>query len=83
MVSNAIRHGHATEIAITIVRSTPETVTVTAINNGTRVSASHRAGLGMALYEELAADWSLVNGDRVTVSAVIAARATDPKLHSN
>lgn len=79
MISNAIRHGHATEIAITMVRSTLETVTVTATNNGTRVSASHRAGLGMALFDELAADWSLTNGDRITVTAVIAARATTPE----
>jgi two-component sensor histidine kinase len=82
MISNAIRHGHATEIAITMMRSTPETVTVTAVNNGTRVSASHRAGLGVALYDELAAHWSLTNGDRVTVTAVIASRATSPELHS-
>ena len=82
MISNAIRHGHATEIAITMVRSTPETVTVTAVNNGTRVSVGHRAGLGMALYDELAAHWSLTNGNRVTVTAVIAARATDPEPHS-
>ncbi len=82
MISNAIRHGHATEIAITMMRSTPETVTVTAVNNGTRVSASHRAGLGVALYDELAAHWSLTNGDRVTVTAVIASRATGPELHS-
>ncbi len=82
MISNAIRHGHATEIAITMTRSTPETITVTAVNNGKHVSARHRAGLGMALYDELAAHWSLTNGDRVTMSAVIAARATDPASHS-
>jgi len=79
MISNAIRHGHATEIAITMARSTPETVTVTATNNGTGVPASHRAGLGMALYDELAADWSLTNGDRITVTADIAARTTNPE----
>jgi signal transduction histidine kinase len=82
MISNAIRHGHATEIAITMVRSTPETVTVTAVNNGTRVSVGHRAGLGMALYNELAAHWSLTNGDRVTVTAVVAARVTGTGSHS-
>jgi anti-sigma regulatory factor (Ser/Thr protein kinase) len=82
MISNAIRHGHATEIAITMVRSTPETVTVTAVNNGTRVSVGHRAGLGMALYDELAAHWSLTNGDRVTVTAVVAARVTGTGSHS-
>ena len=79
MISNAIRHGHATEIAITMVRSTPETVTVTAVNNGTRVSDSHQAGLGMALFDELAAHWSLTNSHRVTMTAVIAARETDTK----
>ena len=82
MISNAIRHGHATEIAITMVRSAPETVTVTAVNNGTRVSDSHQAGLGMALFDELAAHWSLTNSHRVTMTAVIAARATDTKPSS-
>jgi two-component sensor histidine kinase len=82
MISNAIRHGHATEIVISMTRSTPETVTVTAVNNGTRVSASHRAGLGMALYDELAVNWSLTHNDRVAVSAVIASRATTPEADS-
>jgi signal transduction histidine kinase len=82
MISNAIRHGHATETVISMTRSTPETVTVTAENNGTRVSANHRAGLGMALYDELAVNWSLTNDDRVTVSAVIASRATKPEADS-
>ena len=74
MISNAIRHGHATEIAMTIVRSSPETVTVTATNNGTRVTTSYHAGLGVALYDELTVEWSLKNGKRVTASAVLAAR---------
>jgi signal transduction histidine kinase len=82
MISNAIRHGHATEIVISMTRSTPETVTVTAVNNGTRVSASHRAGLGMALYDELAVNWSLTHDDRVAVSAVIASRATTSEADS-
>jgi len=55
---------------------------VTAVNNGTRVSVGHRAGLGMALYDELAAHWSLTNGDRVTVTAVVAARVTGTGSHS-
>ena len=79
MISNAIRHGHATEIAMTIVRSSPETVTVTATNNGTRVAAGYHAGLGVALYDELAVAWSLSNGKRVTVTAVLAARKMKTK----
>jgi hypothetical protein len=79
MISNAIRHGHATEIAMTIVRSSPETVTVTATNNGTRVAAGYHAGLGVALYDELAVAWSLRNGKRVTVTAVLAARGMKTK----
>jgi two-component sensor histidine kinase len=74
MISNAIRHGNATEIAIAMTRSSPETLTVTATNNGTRVSTTHQAGLGMALYDELTAEWSIENRDRVTATAVVAAR---------
>jgi len=79
MISNAIRHGQATEIAITIERSSPETVTVTAANNGARVPAGYHAGLGIALYDELTVDWSLRNGKRVTVTAVLAARKMTTK----
>ena len=79
MISNAIRHGHATEIALTIVRSSPETVTVTATNNGTRVADGYHAGLGLALFDELAVAWSLKNGERVAATAVLAARGMKTK----
>jgi two-component sensor histidine kinase len=78
MVSNAIRHGHATEIAITIARSSPGIVMVVAANNGTPVSTRYRAGLGIALYDELTVHWSLTNGERVTMTAALAAREMVP-----
>jgi len=82
MISNAIRHGHATEIAITIERSSPEIMMVVAANNGTPVSTSYRAGLGIALYDELAVHWSLTNGERVTTTAALAAREIVPTVRA-
>jgi len=79
MISNAIRHGHATEIAMTIARSSPESVTVVATNNGTRLPAGYHAGLGLELYDELTVEWSLSNGKRVTARAVLAAREMKAK----
>jgi len=76
MISNAIRHGHATDINISIQRESKETIRVTAVNNGGPVGAVS-AGLGMALYDELCANWEIRDGSRVTVDALIAARGNN------
>lgn len=75
MISNAIRHGNATTISISISRGTPETIQIVASNNGQPVHDDGRPGLGTALYNELAAEWQIESGDAgVTVTAIIAAR---------
>jgi len=76
MISNAIRHGHATDIDISIQRESKETIRVTAVNNGGPVGAIS-AGLGMALYDELCANWEIRDDTRVTVDALIAARGNN------
>jgi two-component sensor histidine kinase len=76
MISNAIRHGHATDIDISIQRESKETIRVTAVNNGGPVGVIS-AGLGMALYDELCANWEIRDGSRVTVDALIAARGNN------
>jgi signal transduction histidine kinase len=77
MISNAIRHGRATDIDISIQRESMETIRVTAINNGGPVGAGLSAGLGMALYDELCANWEIRDGTPVTVDALIAARGNN------
>ncbi len=77
MISNAIRHGRATDIDISIQRESMETIRVTAINNGGPVGAGLSAGLGVALYDELCANWEIRDGTPVTVDALIAARGNN------
>lgn len=74
IVSNAIRHGNATAIDIDITRDSDETVRITALNDGAALDPKRTPGLGMAIYDELTADWSVRGADHVTVEAVIAAR---------
>lgn len=74
MISNAIRHGHATVIDVEILRDSPETIRIIAVNNGESVDANYSAGLGMALYDELCAQWEIRGEVSVTIEAVIAAR---------
>lgn len=76
MISNAIRHGTATSISIEIQRDSPDTIRVTAANNGRGLDNQQRPGLGMSLYNELAAEWQILAGEPVTVVAVVAARRT-------
>lgn len=74
MISNAIRHGKATTIDITISREAADAIRVTSRNNGKPVATKRRAGLGVLLYSELAAEWEFVSVKPVTVTALIAAR---------
>lgn len=74
MISNAIRHGDAKSITITMKRNTPDTIRIVAVNNGRSVDSSQAPGLGSRLYDELTAEWTISNGTPVTVRAVIAAR---------
>jgi two-component sensor histidine kinase len=80
IVSNAIRHGNATAVDIAITRDSPETVTLSAINDGALIDPKHTPGLGMSIYEELTASWSVRSTDHVTVEAVIAARGNKQTL---
>lgn len=74
MISNAIRHGKATALTLEIVRDTPDTIRMTASNNGQALKAERSQGLGTSLFDELTAEWSLREGQPVTIVAVIAAR---------
>jgi signal transduction histidine kinase len=74
IISNAIRHGHATEISVTIASDSVETLRITATNNGDTLESNHEPGLGMGLYDELCAQWEIRNENGVVVDALIAAR---------
>jgi signal transduction histidine kinase len=74
VITNAIRHGSATSMSIDIHRDSPDAIRIIATNNGRSVGSRHRPGLGMALYDELCAEWQILPGKPVTVVALVAAR---------
>ena len=84
IISNAIRHGRATKITITARRNSPESILITAANNGTPFAINRTPGLGMALYDELTAHWEIGtdHDEPVTLSAVIAARDATSVSHT-
>ena len=55
-VSNAIRHGGATDIWVTIAGVDDEVI-VTALDNGVGLSHDSKAGLGSAMLDELSNGW--------------------------
>lgn len=70
-VSNAIRHGNATEFEGKIER-TENYLIVEAINNGSEVQHINPKGIGFRLFEELASDFSIENiGGKVKLSAKV------------
>jgi len=69
-VSNAVKHGLATQVHITLVTDpTTHTATLTVTNNGTPVADDAPPGLGTALFTDLCVQWdraSTADGVRVT-----------------
>ena len=72
-VSNAIRHGSATEVWVTISQVNGH-VQVTAVDNGNGVDDSRHVGLGSRMLDEVCISWHRESSDRGT--AVVAELAT-------
>lgn len=77
-VSNAIRHGRASEVWITITRS-GEHILVTSLDDGSGPPDDSSPGLGSTLFDELCDDWNLQRLDehtrvqaRLATSTVVA-----------
>lgn len=71
-VSNAIRHGRATEVWITIACS-GEHIVVTSLDDGSGPPADSSRGLGSTLFDELCDNWHLLRLDeRTRVEARLA-----------
>jgi signal transduction histidine kinase len=59
--SNAITHGNATAIDITLT-ATNDRLDITVTNNGAPPKANDQTGLGQAFLEEVTLNWSLTSG---------------------
>lgn len=72
-VGNAVRHGGATRVAVTVVLSADGLVTVTTEDNGSGVGAEPRVGLGTRMLDEVCLSWTRVSTVTGTVlTATIA-----------
>ena len=60
-LSNAVRHGEAKNITISIDRSVDELLIIEAANNGRAVSANFKQGVGSRMLDDLTVDWSITN----------------------
>jgi hypothetical protein len=75
LVSNAFRHGKATQIQIEISLASPEDVLITSTNNGELIQEDRVEGIGSEMFGELAASWSwsnTLNGPRFTAVIPVA-----------
>jgi len=60
-VSNAVRHGEAKKIKITVDRSTDELLIIEAADDGRGSWGSTKPGVGSRMFDDLTIDWSLSN----------------------
>ncbi|MBK9739410.1 MAG: hypothetical protein IPO93_07830 [Actinobacteria bacterium] len=77
--ANAIRHGHATRIAVSITQ--PESqrlVTLVIDNDGTPLDPASHTGLGMSLINDVALEWHLETTSGITRMSAILPTAVGP-----
>jgi signal transduction histidine kinase len=75
LVSNAFRHGKASEVSILISTDTPQDLRVVSTNNGLSVDTDQLHGIGSEMFDELTTEWSWKNtskGPRFTATVPVA-----------
>jgi hypothetical protein len=83
-VSNAIRHGKATAISITVREANSGLVTLLISDNGAGLPSGSQPGIGSDLYASLAHEWSLTgSSDGTTLTAHVPWTPQEPKTPSS
>lgn len=78
-ISNAIRHGGASIVEVTLDQSTLNLVTLKVIDNGTKGIGSGTAGLGTHMLQDCTTSWSLKpNNESLPASSGSILKATLP-----
>ena len=75
LVSNAFRHGKATQVEIEISLASPEDILITSTNNGELVKDDRVEGIGSEMFGDLTDSWSWSNtpsGPRFTALIPVA-----------
>lgn len=73
VINNAIRHGKATSMTVTIDLTAVDLIRIVAVNNGEPIGTP-TPGLGMSMFDELTAYWTIVGDESTTFTGYIAAR---------
>lgn len=79
-VTNAIKHGRATTVTISINQSSLETVHISVKNNGETPQQQSKSGFGTELLDQMTLRWELTqHGDFVSLSAEIPIKRNAPQ----
>jgi signal transduction histidine kinase len=73
IINNAIRHGKATTMSVSIRQPSSDLIRIVASNNGSALT-DFSPGLGMSMFNELTVDWTVTNDGGTTFIGHIAAR---------
>lgn len=76
IINNAIRHGKATEMSLTIDLTAVDLIRIVGVNNGEPLGTP-TPGLGMSMFDELTAYWTITGDETTTFTGYIAARSAD------
>jgi hypothetical protein len=68
---NAIRHGQAKNIWITVQNNDPEVIGLSVANDGTPPKPGNKVGLGTSILDACTLEWSLKSTDRVVLEAEV------------
>jgi nitrate/nitrite-specific signal transduction histidine kinase len=60
-ISNAVRHGHATSIDVVFGPASSDRLRITVSDNGNGLASEITHGLGSAILDELAIEWSRIS----------------------
>ena len=77
---NAIRHGQAKRISITVVISESEVISLTVRNDGISPTNSEKVGLGTEILNACTLEWSLTSEDQVVLEAKVPVKKLSPSL---
>ena len=74
-VSNAVRHGGATQMTVSLEIESGHTLVLEAVNNGCGLSAAAEAGLGSQIIRDLTYFWSLSTDEASGLTTLVAKMA--------
>ena len=82
-IANAVIHGHADRVAITVTEQGPREIRIEAVDHGTGLTDRDGGGLGSQLLREACTEWGLSSHDGTTrLFAVVPVAETTGNQHA-